>query len=456
MSFHANRFFSLIKTFVDIRKDSCTDRRAKDQKDLDRAINDLPANIVAKFGEICWARSSDKAEWWPAEICDPRSFLTNQQVVDLARRSIGKKFLVFFFEYQETPFDAVPESRILGWEEGVEKGLHTGRQIRKSNKTRMRKFHDALATAQTEFAHATSQTKHDSKDQVPVEESAGPHAVDKHCSVCGKCGEVVACFQCSKLYHSTCLSLSSNPLVGDEWRCPACQVNKSSPVRSSIASSRQALGQDVTLVDPNKPLSLKNSGETWLAIKKQTLNEVAKNRSRDPVTIDEEVSHGITVRPSGKWQAQIYFEGKSRYIGVFPSRRDAALAFQFARSKCRMSGITDFLASATQETNLSNQSSAPSLSTSFSSQNNSRGRVQKPDDFHFCDDSFNETHKHRKSVPPQGRIQGRQSTAQQQHLPPALARDVTWDSRSTRHSDHERTRLLLSASVCRYYSPSLY
>jgi len=40
---------------------------------------------------------------------------------------------------------------------------------------------------------------------------------------------------------------------------------------------------------------------------------------------------GITVRPSGKWQVQLYYAGKSRYIGVFDSKLDAAVAYELAR-----------------------------------------------------------------------------------------------------------------------------
>mmetsp|Transcript_5080 Transcript_5080/g.7742 ORF Transcript_5080/g.7742 Transcript_5080/m.7742 type:complete len:738 (+) Transcript_5080:145-2358(+) len=40
---------------------------------------------------------------------------------------------------------------------------------------------------------------------------------------------------------------------------------------------------------------------------------------------------GVTVRPSGKWQAQLYYAGKSRYIGVFESREDACYAYEVAR-----------------------------------------------------------------------------------------------------------------------------
>lgn len=41
------------------------------------------------------------------------------------------------------------------------------------------------------------------------------------------------------------------------------------------------------------------------------------------------------MRPSGKWQAQLYYAGKSRYIGVFDTREKAALAYEIAREKLK-------------------------------------------------------------------------------------------------------------------------
>jgi hypothetical protein len=40
---------------------------------------------------------------------------------------------------------------------------------------------------------------------------------------------------------------------------------------------------------------------------------------------------GITQRPSGKWQVQYFWCGKSRYIGVFPSKEDAFAAYEVTR-----------------------------------------------------------------------------------------------------------------------------
>ena len=42
-------------------------------------------------------------------------------------------------------------------------------------------------------------------------------------------------------------------------------------------------------------------------------------------------ARGITLRPSQKWQAQLYYARKSRYIGVFDDREKAALAYEVAR-----------------------------------------------------------------------------------------------------------------------------
>ena len=47
------------------------------------------------------------------------------------------------------------------------------------------------------------------------------------------------------------------------------------------------------------------------------------------------VLRGITQRPSDKWQAQIYYKGESRYIGVFNSQRDPAVAYELCRSRIK-------------------------------------------------------------------------------------------------------------------------
>jgi hypothetical protein len=52
------------------------------------------------------------------------------------------------------------------------------------------------------------------------------------------------------------------------------------------------------------------------------------------------ILRGVTMRPSGKWQAQLYYAGKSRYIGVFDTREKAALAYEIAREKLKADNKT--------------------------------------------------------------------------------------------------------------------
>lgn len=42
----------------------------------------------------------------------------------------------------------------------------------------------------------------------------------------------------------------------------------------------------------------------------------------------------VTIRASGKWQVQRYYAGASRYIGLFDSREEAAIAYEVARECC--------------------------------------------------------------------------------------------------------------------------
>jgi len=68
--------------------------------------------------------------------------------------------------------------------------------------------------------------------------------------------------------------------------------------------------------------------QTWFAEfgTLQSMNERAPQLV-ECISVDA-IPRGVTVRPSGKWQAQFYFDGQSRYIGVFDGSHQAALAYE--------------------------------------------------------------------------------------------------------------------------------
>jgi hypothetical protein len=72
----------------------------------------------------------------------------------------------------------------------------------------------------------------------------------------------------------------------------------------------------------------------------QDLNVAAGGKNDKAAALAAAILRGVTQRPSGKWQAQLYFAGKSRYIGVFDSREKAALAYEIAREKLKIGAAT--------------------------------------------------------------------------------------------------------------------
>ena len=65
------------------------------------------------------------------------------------------------------------------------------------------------------------------------------------------------------------------------------------------------------------------------------VNQASGGKNDRAAALAAAILRGVTMRPSGKWQAQLYFAGKSRYIGVFDTREKAALAYEIAREKLK-------------------------------------------------------------------------------------------------------------------------
>lgn len=267
-------------------EDACISRIEKDGDILDALIRKLPVEMVARFGEIVWAKTGDKGHWWPSLIFDPRSFLGNAEVVELAKNNLGKRYLVYFFETSEA-FGAIQDVWILKWDVGMKRHYDTGKSLQGGSKTRIHQFRLALQAATMAMEDSSYIPEFDSA----IEPKSSKHTIyDAHNSAAGK---------------------------------------------SSIQSQGDAdLGDFHPEENPTTPEGAFDIDSEWLSARDYALAEVAGTRQEGPVQIDDdETTPGICLRPAGRWQAQIYFHGKSRYIGTFRSRGEAALAFKLVRNR---------------------------------------------------------------------------------------------------------------------------
>ncbi|KAG7364861.1 AP2 domain containing protein [Nitzschia inconspicua] len=73
----------------------------------------------------------------------------------------------------------------------------------------------------------------------------------------------------------------------------------------------------------------------------KAVNQASGGKNDKAAALAAAILRGVTMRPSGKWQAQLYFAGKSRYIGVFDTREKAALAYEIARERLKAEKSTD-------------------------------------------------------------------------------------------------------------------
>jgi hypothetical protein len=83
-----------------------------------------------------------------------------------------------------------------------------------------------------------------------------------------------------------------------------------------------------------EPIDRQKSAATIAAV-----NAASGGKNDRAAALAAAILRGVTMRPSGKWQAQLYYAGKSRYIGVFDTREKAALAYEIAREKLKSDKI---------------------------------------------------------------------------------------------------------------------
>mmetsp|Transcript_35148 Transcript_35148/g.76220 ORF Transcript_35148/g.76220 Transcript_35148/m.76220 type:complete len:1099 (+) Transcript_35148:367-3663(+) len=106
-------------------------------------------------------------------------------------------------------------------------------------------------------------------------------------------------------------------------------VKKPKPSSPSRKKKRKSGGQETS----GAGLSPTDRQKSAKAI--QAVNASAGGKNDKAAALAAAILRGVTMRPSGKWQAQLYFAGKSRYIGVFDTREKAALAYEIAREKLK-------------------------------------------------------------------------------------------------------------------------
>lgn len=121
---------------------------ARDDDGLDSLVSALPPTYTSRFGEIVWAAGGVGFGWWPACIYDPR--LTVGGARQLARKNLGKRHLIYFFECNEAPFTVLGDNRLTKWEDGFIEEYDLGKVAKSGGKNRWTHFERALHVAQLE------------------------------------------------------------------------------------------------------------------------------------------------------------------------------------------------------------------------------------------------------------------------------------------------------------------
>ncbi|KAL7574855.1 hypothetical protein ACA910_010691 [Epithemia clementina (nom. ined.)] len=122
--------------------------RCKHIDNLEMMVAVIPESYTSRFGEICWAQGGVGYGWWPACIYDPRLTIGAARIQ--AIKNLGKRHLVYFFECTEAPFEILPDSKIMRWEQGILEDCHLGKAAKTSSKGRLAAFRCALHAASIE------------------------------------------------------------------------------------------------------------------------------------------------------------------------------------------------------------------------------------------------------------------------------------------------------------------
>lgn len=116
---------------------------------LELKVAAMSPTFTSRFGEVVWAQGGPGYGWWPCYIYDPR--MTVGGARDLAKKHLGKKHLVYFFQCLEAPFAALPDSKLSEWYTGLTENYHLGKAARNNGKNRAAQFAEALKIANLEL-----------------------------------------------------------------------------------------------------------------------------------------------------------------------------------------------------------------------------------------------------------------------------------------------------------------
>ena len=131
-------------------------------------------------------------------------------------------------------------------------------------------------------------------------------------------------------------SSSSSPTKKQQLKVLPGKAGMKRPASSTPKSSSKKSRKSGTTRKKNRSPQLVDKAERQKAAATiQAVNQASGGKNDKAAALAAAILRGVTMRPSGKWQAQLYFAGKSRYIGVFDTREKAALAYEIAREKLK-------------------------------------------------------------------------------------------------------------------------
>lgn len=126
-----------------------------------------------------------------------------------------------------------------------------------------------------------------------------------------------------------------------------------SPSTKRPGGGSDMIGSGKKKAKPTPPKAKKGSGSGKNKSSSKNLTSStfdSGDKNAHAAALAAAILRGVTMRPSGKWQAQLYYAGKSRYIGVFDTREKAALAYEIAREKLKSGKSSDVNNQCIQDT----------------------------------------------------------------------------------------------------------